>query len=78
MFPGYGFLSESAEFAAACDANGIVFIGPTALQMQEFGLKHRARELAAQAGVPTTPGSGLLARWQTRWNKLARLVIQSC
>ncbi|GAB7128982.1 urea carboxylase [Amantichitinum ursilacus] len=61
VFPGYGFLSESAEFAAACDANGIVFIGPTALQMQEFGLKHRARELAAQAGVPTTPGSGLLA-----------------
>ncbi|MDR3429890.1 urea carboxylase [Silvimonas sp.] len=61
VFPGYGFLSESAEFAAACDANGIVFVGPTSLQMEEFGLKHRARELAAIAGVPTTPGSGLLA-----------------
>ncbi len=60
VFPGYGFLSESAEFGAACAANDIVFVGPTALQMEEFGLKHRARELAAAAGVPTTPGSGLL------------------
>lgn len=60
IYPGYGFLSESAEFADACEAAGIAFIGPTAAQMREFGLKHRARELAALAGVPMTPGTGLL------------------
>lgn len=60
VFPGYGFLSESTEFCEACDANGIVFIGPSAEQIEEFGLKHRARELAKVAGVPMTPGTGLL------------------
>lgn len=60
IFPGYGFLSESAEFADACEAAGLAFIGPTARQIREFGLKHRARELAAAAGVPMTPGTGLL------------------
>ena len=61
VFPGYGFLSESAEFAEACEAAGVVFIGPTPAQMRDFGLKHRSRELAAKAGVPLTPGTGLLA-----------------
>ena len=61
IYPGYGFLSESAEFADACEAAGIAFVGPTPLQIREFGLKHRSRELAAQAGVPMTPGTGLLA-----------------
>ena len=60
IWPGYGFLSESLPFADACDKAGIVFIGPTAQQIGEFGLKHRARELAAEAGVPMTPGTGLL------------------
>ena len=58
IFPGYGFLSESAEFADACEAAGLAFIGPTARQIREFGLKHRARELAAAAGVPMTPEIG--------------------
>ncbi len=61
IYPGYGFLSESAEFADACEAAGIAFIGPTAGQIREFGLKHRARELAGAANVPMTPGTGLLA-----------------
>ncbi|THF58635.1 urea carboxylase [Pseudothauera rhizosphaerae] len=61
IYPGYGFLSESADFADACEAAGLAFIGPTPHQIREFGLKHRARELAAVAGVPMTPGSGLLA-----------------
>ncbi|QCR34644.1 urea carboxylase [Nissabacter sp. SGAir0207] len=61
IYPGYGFLSESAAFAEACEAAGIAFIGPSAGQIREFGLKHRARELAAAAGVPMTPGTGLLA-----------------
>lgn len=60
IYPGYGFLSESAEFAQACEDAGIAFVGPTPTQIREFGLKHRARELAAAAGVPMTPGTGLL------------------
>ena len=55
IFPGYGFLSESADFARACEENNIAFMGPTAEQILEFGLKHRARELAAAANVSMTP-----------------------
>jgi urea carboxylase len=61
IHPGYGFLSENAAFVRRCEAAGIAFIGPTAGQIESFGLKHRARELAVQAGVPLSPGSGLLA-----------------
>ncbi|MFJ2993945.1 urea carboxylase [Pandoraea sp. NPDC087047] len=61
IIPGYGFLSENAAFAQMCEAEGIAFVGPTAEQMAQFGLKHAARELAEAAGVPLTPGSGLLA-----------------
>jgi urea carboxylase len=60
IHPGYGFLSENADFAAACHAAGIVFIGPTPAQMRDFGLKHLARDLAGRNGVPLLPGSGLL------------------
>lgn len=61
IIPGYGFLSENADFAEACEAEGIVFVGPTPLQMRQFGLKHSAREIAEAAGVPLAPGTGLLA-----------------
>ncbi|GAB7536839.1 urea carboxylase [Burkholderia sp. 3C] len=61
IIPGYGFLSENSAFAARCEAEGIAFVGPTPHQMEQFGLKHAARALAEQAGVPLTPGSGLLA-----------------
>ncbi|HET6178870.1 MAG TPA: urea carboxylase [Candidatus Sulfotelmatobacter sp.] len=61
IHPGYGFLSENAGFAEACASHGIVFIGPTPQQMRDFGLKHTARQIAAQNGVPMLPGSGLLA-----------------
>ncbi|HTL87859.1 MAG TPA: urea carboxylase, partial [Leptolyngbya sp.] len=60
IHPGYGFLSENAEFAEACAAEGIVFIGPTPEQMRSFGLKHTARELAAQNQVSLLPGTALL------------------
>ncbi|MDE2619716.1 MAG: urea carboxylase [Sphingomonadales bacterium] len=60
IHPGYGFLSESTEFAAACAAAGIVFIGPSAQNITDFGLKHTARDLAAAHGVALAPGSGLL------------------
>ncbi len=60
IHPGYGFLSENADFAGACEDAGFVFIGPTPEQMRRFGLKHTAREIAEQHGVPLCPGSGLL------------------
>ena len=52
IHPGYGFLSENADFAEACAAAGIAFIGPTPEQMRAFGLKHTARALAGADGVP--------------------------
>ncbi|MBI3778077.1 MAG: urea carboxylase [Gammaproteobacteria bacterium] len=61
IHPGYGFLSENAEFAECCARAGIAFIGPTPEQMRAFGLKHTARELAQTNDVPLLPGSGLLA-----------------
>ncbi len=61
IHPGYGFLSENPAFAEACEAAGIVFIGPSADNMRAFGLKHTARALAEQAGVPLLPGSALLS-----------------
>src|SRR5271170_536452 len=61
IHPGYGFLSESAPFAEACAAAGVVFVGPTPAQMREFGLKHLARDVAARCGVALLPGSGLLS-----------------
>ncbi len=60
IHPGYGFLSENANFAEACAAAGIVFIGPTPAQLRDFGLKHTARALAAASGLPLLPGTGLL------------------
>ena len=60
IIPGYGFLSENADFAEQCEATGITFIGPTPDQMRRFGLKHASREIAEAAGVPLVPGTGLL------------------
>ena len=56
IHPGYGFLSENAEFAAACAAAGIVFIGPSPAAMTSVGSKINARALADRAGVPVIPG----------------------
>ena len=61
IHPGYGFLSENPDFAAACENAGIAFVGPTPEQIRAFGLKHRAREIASGARVDGVPGSGLLA-----------------
>jgi urea carboxylase len=60
IHPGYGFLSENAAFGEACEAAGIAFIGPTPAQLRAFGLKHTAREIAANEGVPMLTGTGLL------------------
>jgi urea carboxylase len=60
VHPGYGFLSENPAFARRCEAEGVVFLGPTPAQMEQFGLKHTARALAHRAGVPLLPGTDLL------------------
>jgi urea carboxylase len=60
IHPGYGFLSENPDFTRQCEQRDIVFLGPTPEQMEAFGLKHRARELAQQNDVPLLPGSDLL------------------
>ena len=60
VHPGYGFLSENAEFVRACESRGLVFIGPKAEQIEAFGMKHTARRLARDSEVPLLPGTGLL------------------
>ena len=57
IHPGYGFLSENADFAAACEAAGIVFIGPSPESIRRLGSKTEARRLARAAGVPVAPGT---------------------
>ncbi|HEX6442561.1 MAG TPA: acetyl/propionyl/methylcrotonyl-CoA carboxylase subunit alpha [Stellaceae bacterium] len=56
VHPGYGFLSENAEFAEACEAAGIVFIGPPASAIRTMGSKAEAKDLMQRHGVPLVPG----------------------
>ena len=56
IHPGYGFLSENAEFAEACAANDIIFVGPSADAIRAMGLKDQAKTLMERANVPVTPG----------------------
>jgi acetyl-CoA carboxylase biotin carboxylase subunit len=56
IHPGYGFLSENAEFAESCAASGIVFVGPPPTAIRAMGLKDRAKALMAKAGVAVVPG----------------------
>ncbi|MDP2498895.1 MAG: acetyl-CoA carboxylase biotin carboxylase subunit [Candidatus Palauibacterales bacterium] len=57
IHPGYGFLSENAEFAEACEQSGFTFIGPTADQIRLMGQKAQARQSMDEAGVPVLPGT---------------------
>ena len=56
LHPGYGFLSENADFAERCESNGIKFVGPPASAIRAMGLKDQAKDLMHKAGVPVVPG----------------------
>ena len=56
IHPGYGFLAENAAFAEACEAAGLIFVGPSPAALRTMGLKDRAKAVAAKAGVAVIPG----------------------
>jgi pyruvate carboxylase len=74
IHPGYGFLSESPEFAEACAANGIVFIGPKPETMRTLGNKVAARNLAVSVGVPVMPATDPLPDDAEQIKRLARTI----
>jgi acetyl-CoA carboxylase, biotin carboxylase subunit len=81
LHPGYGFLSENAELARACQSAGIVFVGPAAATLDAVGDKQRARHHAEAAGVPIVPGGeaastaeALAVAQRTGWPLLIKAV----
>ena len=72
IHPGYGFLSENAEFADACAASGITFIGPPASAIRAMGSKTAARQVAIAAGAPVVPGTEEAIRDGAHARKTAR------
>ena len=60
IHPGYGFLSENADFARLCEENGVVFIGPKSEVIAAMGDKEASRRLMQKVGVPVVPGTGIL------------------
>jgi acetyl-CoA carboxylase biotin carboxylase subunit len=74
IHPGYGFLSENADFARLCGECGIAFIGPSPSNIQDMGEKTRARRLASEAGVPLLPGTlGAVAGVEEALREAARI-----
>jgi acetyl-CoA carboxylase, biotin carboxylase subunit len=73
IHPGYGFLSEDDAFADAVRAHGLTFIGPSAPVLERFASKEETRRLLAAHGLPTIPGSGLLADEQQALDEAGRI-----
>ncbi|QGH34892.1 acetyl-CoA carboxylase biotin carboxylase subunit [Gracilibacillus salitolerans] len=72
IHPGYGFLSENADFAEICDACNITFVGPSAYAIQKMGTKDVARETMREAGVPVVPGSNGIIEDEEEGLKVAK------
>jgi len=72
IHPGYGFLAENASFARLCEEQGIKFIGSPAAAINDMGIKARAREMMAEAGVPVVPGSSGVIESEEEAARLAR------
>ncbi len=77
IHPGFGFLSENADFAEMVEEHGITFIGPSAAQMRKMGDKITARQAAVEAGIPVTPGSPSLDTLEDAKNGLMKSVTRS-
>jgi len=71
IHPGYGFLSENAEFAEMCEECNITFIGPSSYAIQKMGTKDVARETMREAGVPIVPGSAGIIKDEAEGLKIA-------
>jgi acetyl-CoA carboxylase biotin carboxylase subunit len=74
IHPGYGFLSENARFAQACDDAGIVFIGPSARSIELMGSKTEARRVAAEGGAPIVPSGEALSGNAARFPVMLKAV----
>jgi acetyl-CoA carboxylase biotin carboxylase subunit len=74
IHPGYGFLSENADFAEVCEASGLTFIGPKPDVIRRMGLKQLAREAMQEAGVPILPGSAGILKTPEQATELAEEV----
>ena len=74
LHPGYGFLSENADFAELCEQHGISFIGPEAGVLRDLGNKVKARELAVKAGIAVMPASGPLPGDEKETEQIAEAI----
>jgi len=72
VHPGYGFLAENADFAALCEKEGIVFVGPNSRALALVGDKVRARQTMEKAGIPTIPGMKSVSRSPEEFRAAAR------
>jgi len=75
IHPGYGFLSERWEFAEKCEAEGLIFVGPSSEVINRMGDKYRARQIASNLGIPIPPGSGILTNAEEAKNWAAELSL---